>query len=120
VVELQDIALCDHASRSVKERHELIDNPHDPQARFATKRSQSWTGYKLHLTETAAEDAPSLITDVAVVAANSYDAVAVDTIQERLKQRHLLVLMPVSCVSSGRGWSSMKRLDESSMFSCKV
>ena len=95
VVELQDIALCDHASRSAEERHELIDNPHDPQARFATKRSQSWTGYKLHLTETAAEDAPSLITDVAIVAANSYDAVAVDTIQEdtiqeRLKQRHLL------------------------------
>jgi len=31
-----------------------------------------------------------VITDIAVVAANSYDAVAVDTIQERLKQRHLL------------------------------
>jgi hypothetical protein len=84
------IELCDHASRSVKERHELIDNPHDPQARFATKRSQSWTGYKLHLTETAREDAPTLITDVAVVPASSYDALALDAIQERLEQRHLL------------------------------
>lgn len=95
VVELQDIALCDialcdHATRSGEERRELIDNPHDPQARFATKRSQSWTGYKLHLTETAEEDAPSMITDVTIVAANSYDAVAVDTIQQRLEARHLL------------------------------
>lgn len=89
-IELCDIALCDHASRSAEERRELIDNPHDPQARFATKRSQSWTGYKLHLTETAEEEAPALITDVAVVAANSYDAVAVDTIQHRLDARHLL------------------------------
>jgi transposase len=52
------LELCDHTSRSVEERRELIDNPHDPQARFATKRNQSWTGYKLHLTETAAEEAP--------------------------------------------------------------
>jgi transposase len=89
------IELCDHASRSAEERRELIDNPHDPQARFATKRSQNkrsqnWTGYKLHLTETAEEEAPPLITDVVVVAANSYDAVAVDTIQQRLEERELL------------------------------
>ncbi len=86
------IELCNHASRSVEERRELIDNPHDPQARFATKRNQSWTGYKLHLTETAGEEAPALITDVAVVPAPSYDALAlaVDAIQERLEQRSLL------------------------------
>ena len=66
------VELCDHASRCAEERRELIDNPHDSQARFATKRSQSWTGYNLHLTQTAEEEAPALITDVAVVAANSY------------------------------------------------
>ena len=84
------LELCDHASRSVEERQELIDNPHDPQARFATKRNQSWTGYKLHLTETAAEEAPALITDVTVVGAHSYDATALDAIQQHLEQRNLL------------------------------
>jgi transposase len=87
---LVEVELCDHASRSAEERRDLIENPHDHQARFATKRSQHWTGYKLHLTEMAEEEAPALITDVAVVAANSYDAVAVNAIQQRLKARHLL------------------------------
>ncbi len=34
---------------------------HDPQARRATKQGYAWSGYKLHLTETATEDAPLLI-----------------------------------------------------------
>lgn len=69
---------------------EVIVTPHDPEARFATKRSTSWTGFKLHLTETAFEDAPCIFTDVALVAAASYDGSALAPIQERLKTRDLL------------------------------
>jgi hypothetical protein len=31
---------------------QLIASPYETEARFATKRQTSWTGYKVHLTET--------------------------------------------------------------------
>ena len=33
-----------------------IDSPHDPEARYGTKRATRWTGYKVHLTETCGLD----------------------------------------------------------------
>jgi len=68
----------------------VIITPHDPEARWATKQSHAWGGYKLHLTETATEDAPLLITDLDIVAAAVYDSQAVDAIQARLQARALL------------------------------
>jgi transposase len=31
---------------------ELIASPHDPEARYSTKRDIAWVGYQVHLTET--------------------------------------------------------------------
>ena len=42
----------------------LITSPYDPEARCSTKRSVTWIGYKVHLTETCDDDAPNLITDL--------------------------------------------------------
>src|SRR5260370_29417462 len=39
----------------------LICTPYDPEARFSQKRSTTWTGYKLHLTESCDQAAPHLI-----------------------------------------------------------
>ena len=72
------------------QRGRVIITPHDPQARWATKQGHAWGGYKLHLTETATEDAPLLITDLDGVAAAVYDSQAVDAIQQRLQARALL------------------------------
>ena len=72
------------------QRGNIIVTPHDPQARRATKGAQAWNGYKLHLTETATEDAPQLITDIEVGAAAAYDCHCLDPIQERLQARNLL------------------------------
>ena len=36
-----------------------IETPHEAEARFAIKRSTTWTGYKAHLTETCDEDTPT-------------------------------------------------------------
>jgi transposase len=41
----------------------LICTPYDPEARFSQKRSTTWTGYKVHLTESCDEELPHLITD---------------------------------------------------------
>lgn len=72
------------------QRGRVIITPHDPQARWATKQGYAWGGYKLHLTETAAEDAPLLITDLDIVAAAAHDSQAVTSIQQRLQACDLL------------------------------
>ena len=72
------------------QRGRVIITPHDPEARWATKQGHAWGGYKLHLTETAAEDAPLLITDLDIVAAAVYDSQAVHAIQARLQGCALL------------------------------
>lgn len=78
------------SERERRARGHIVVTPHDPQARRATKGTQAWIGYKLHLTETAAQDAPMLITDLEVGAAAAYDCHAVAPIQQRLKARDLL------------------------------
>ena len=72
------------------QRGHVIITPHDPQARWATKQDHAWGGYKLHLTETATEDAPLLITDLDIVAAAVHDSQAVASIQQRLQACELL------------------------------
>ena len=85
-----DIALSTVSSRKADGIKDLIATPHDPEARYVTKRGKSSTGFKLHLTETATEDAPAIITDLDVVKAAAYDADAVGPGQRRLEERGLL------------------------------
>ena len=35
-----------------------LDTPYEPEARYGTKRTTSWVGYKVHLTETCDEEDP--------------------------------------------------------------
>lgn len=49
------------------------DSPYDPQAHYGTKRSVSWKGYKVHLTETCDSDTPHLITHVETTIAPKSD-----------------------------------------------
>jgi len=41
---------------------QLIRSPYDLEARFSRKRTTTWAGYKVHLTETCGDDQPHLIT----------------------------------------------------------
>jgi len=41
-----------------------FDSPYDTDARYGNKRSTTWTGYKVHVTETCDTDAPHLIVHV--------------------------------------------------------
>jgi len=69
---------------------ERIVTPHDVEARYSEKRGQGHKGYKLHLTETAEEDGPALVTDVEVVGGQEYDGSALEGIHQRLEERGLL------------------------------
>jgi transposase len=68
---------------------ELIVSPYDTEARMSAKRSTSWIGYKVHLTETYPEDGPHLITHVETTPATLPDCQAVDSIHSALHARNL-------------------------------
>jgi transposase len=69
---------------------ERIETPHDPEARWSSKRDQGWNGHKLQVTETDDADLPHLITDIAVTSATVSDFVAIDAIRARQKQHDVL------------------------------
>lgn len=69
---------------------ELICSPYDIEARFSTRRSFSWVGYRVHLTETCDRSRPYLITDVLTTQATSPDENKLPVIQAALKERNLL------------------------------
>jgi len=52
---------------------EMISSPYDAEARYSSKRSVEWVGYKVHLTETCDADTPHLITNVETTPAASPD-----------------------------------------------
>jgi transposase len=64
-----------------------ILSPHDPEARWSTKRSTTWEGYKFHTTEGCDDDLPHLVTDVQTTAATTTDVVMLETIQTDLVDR---------------------------------
>ncbi|TME10765.1 MAG: IS1182 family transposase [Chloroflexi bacterium] len=68
----------------------LICTPYDAEARYSQKRGMSWTGYKVHVTESCDEDGPHLVTDVQTTPAPVSDFDMTPTIQAALGQRDLL------------------------------
>ena len=69
---------------------ERIASPHDTEARYSTKRSVTWVGYKVHLTETCEQETPHLITHVETTPATEGDSSALPRIHEALARREAL------------------------------
>jgi len=69
---------------------QCIDSPYDPEAHYAQKRSTSWVGYKVHLTETCDDDTPHLITHVETTPAPMADDASVPHIHQALAARALV------------------------------
>ena len=68
----------------------VIRSPYEDEARYNTKRSTSWVGYMVHLTETCDPERPHLITHVATVPATTPDSDLTAVIQGDLAGRGLL------------------------------
>jgi len=68
---------------------EIIESPHEPEARCGTKRDQHWIGYKAQVTETCEPDQPRLMTDIDVTSAVAHDSPELPPIQKRLEERGL-------------------------------
>jgi transposase len=69
---------------------QLITSPYETEARFATKRETSWTGYKVHLSETCDDDQPHLITNVETTRSTTNDSGVTATIHAHLAAHDLL------------------------------
>ena len=67
-----------------------IASPHDGEARYSTKRSVTWVGYKVHLSETCEEYYPSLVTHVETTLSTTDDIKALPTIHQELAKRDRL------------------------------
>jgi transposase len=68
---------------------DVIQSPHDPEARYSKKRGSEWVGYKVHVTETAYSEEVNFVTDIDTVDANDDDSEAIDDIHARLEGRDL-------------------------------
>jgi transposase len=66
-----------------------INSPYDVEARYGTKRSTIWIGYKAPVTETCDEETPHLVTQVETTIATGTDYGARPKIQRDLARRAL-------------------------------
>jgi transposase len=64
-----------------------LHSPYDPEAHCGSKRSTSWIGYKVHVTETCDDDAPSIITHVETTIAPQPDVKTTESIHDALSAK---------------------------------
>lgn len=69
---------------------ERMDSPYDMDARYGNKRTSTWTGYKVHLTETCDADQVHLITHVITTPAHHSDVAQTEQIHTALQAKALL------------------------------
>lgn len=67
-----------------------ICSPYDIEARFSRKRSSSWVGYKVHLTEICDRTSPHLITHVETTCATTADCTLTQPIHQALREKDLV------------------------------
>jgi hypothetical protein len=69
---------------------EYINSPYDPDARYATKGTTTWTGYKLIVTETCEVETPNLITNIETTTAPVADDAVTEDIHAALAEAKLV------------------------------
>ena len=74
----------------MKSPAELVSSPYDAEARYSTKRGNSWVGYKVHFTESCDDAIPRLITNVETTPATTPDDNMVEVVHRALRRRGLL------------------------------
>ncbi|QBD77289.1 IS1182 family transposase [Ktedonosporobacter rubrisoli] len=82
--------LCWRAADNIPPATLYLSSPYDVDAHYGKKRTTSWVGFKVHLTETREKDQPHLITHVETTTAPISDDVSTPTIHEGLRHKGLL------------------------------
>ena len=76
--------VCWRAAADLPPAGNRFDSPYDSDARYGNKRSTTWTGYKVHITETCDVDSVHLITNVETTHAHLSDVDQTEPIHEAL------------------------------------
>ncbi|MDO9714330.1 IS1182 family transposase, partial [Paracraurococcus lichenis] len=93
---IQQFYVCDSQVQWRGEREGIppasrfISSPYDVDAHYACKRSMTWIGYKVHLTETCDEGLPRIITEVQTTAGPIADGDVTTPIHHALQDKGLL------------------------------
>jgi transposase len=88
--QVSDGQLFWRSSENIPPAARYISSPYDLDAHYSKKRTTSWVGYKVHLTETCAKERPHLILHVETTTAPVSDDAMTSSIHEGLKQKDLL------------------------------
>lgn len=88
-VEADDIQWREKKSHGFPPARKMIASPDDQDARYGSKDGSTWTGYKIHLTETCEQEAPRLVTHIETTVATSRDATVTEKVQDDLIARGL-------------------------------
>jgi transposase len=67
-----------------------LESPYEPEARYGTKRDRSWTGYKVHVSESCDDAGPHLLTHVETTTAPATDVEQLAAIHRGLAESDLL------------------------------
>lgn len=78
------------SSENIPPPSRYIGSPYDEEAHYSKKRSTTWVGYKVHLTESCEEHLPLLITHVETTSAPVSDDAMTATIHAELNRKELL------------------------------
>lgn len=82
--------LCWRSAADLPPAGKRFDSPYDTDARYGNKRSTTWTGYKVHITETCDANDVHLITNVETTHAHLSDVDQTQPIHEALEEKDLL------------------------------
>ena len=99
---IQQFHLCDDHVQWRSEREgvpppaRFISSPYDADAHYACKRSTTWIGYKVHLSETYDEGLPRTLTEVQTTAGPVADGDVTTPIHHALRDKGLLPAQPSS------------------------
>lgn len=77
-------------AKNIPPAGERMDSPYDPDARFGNKRSTTWTGYKVHWTETCDDGQVHLITHVMTTHGHQTDLGQTEEVHKALEAKSLL------------------------------
>ena len=78
------------SAKNIPPAGQRIDSPYDPDARFGNKRATTWTGYKVHWTETCDDEQVHLITHVMTTHGHQTDVGQTEQVHLALKAKGLL------------------------------
>lgn len=78
------------SAKNIPAAGQRIDSPYDPDARFGNKRSTTWSGYKVHWTETCDDAQVHLITHVITTHGHETDFGQTEQVHQALEAKELL------------------------------